>query len=133
LKRLLALIIAFLATGGQAQVEGTSLQFAHVTSTEIADTEVENGNLARVHLFPLELGGQDVPLNVIYIPIGMKDKWRKLIGTIEKFRTDGLIDKLKVVPEYNGASVVPCRIKFIGTHYTKWIGFEPVIAMWKCA
>jgi hypothetical protein len=133
LKRLLASIFAFLATGGQAQSEGNGPQFPHVTSTEVANAEVAKGNLVRVYLFPLELGGQDVPVNVTYIPAGMEDMWHKIIGTIEKFGADDLIDKLRVEPEYNGASVVPCRIKFIATHSTKKGGFEPTLEMWKCA
>jgi hypothetical protein len=133
LKRFLASIFAFFATGGHAQVAGTGPQFAHVTSIELADAEVKKGNLVKVHLFPLELGGEDVPPNVTYIPIGMEDMWRKVIGTIEKFAAEGLLDGLKVEPEYNGASFVPCRIKFIGTSSTKKGGFEPTLEMWKCA
>jgi len=133
MKRLLASIFAFFAGGGQAQIEGAGPQFAHVISTALADAEVKKGNLVKVHLFPLELGGHDVPPNVTYIPIGMEDMWKKIIGTIEQFGADGLIDKLRVEPEYNGDSVVPCRIKFIGTHSTEKRGFEPTLEMWRCA
>jgi hypothetical protein len=133
LKRFLAPLLAFFSAGGQAQVAGTGPQFAHVTSIEMADAEVEKGNLVRVHLFPLELGGADVPPNVTYIPIGMEDMWHKIIGTIEKFAAEGLLDGLKIEPEYNGASFVPCRIKFIGTSSTKKSGFEPTLEMLKCA
>jgi hypothetical protein len=134
LKRFLAAILGFFVTAGQtAQAEGAGPQFSQVTSIELADLEVQKGNLLRVHLFPLELGGQDDPLNVTYIPIGMEDMWQKIIGTIGKFGAEGLIDKLSVAPEYSGASVVPCRIKFIGTHSTKKGGFEPTLELWKCA
>jgi hypothetical protein len=43
------------------------------------------------------------------------------------------VDGLKVVPEYNGDSFVPCRIKFSATSSTKKGGFEPTLEMWKCA
>jgi len=133
LKRLLASILALFASSGPAQVTNTGPQFAHVTSIQLADAEVEKGNLLRIHLFPLELGGADLPANVTYIPIGMEDMWKKVIGTIKKLAAEGLIDGLKVEPEYNGASFVPCRIKFIGTSSTKKGGFEPTVELWKCA
>ena len=133
MKRLLASFLALFASGSHSQGENAGPQFSHVTSIEIADAEIAKGSLVRVHLFPLELGGHDVPQNLTYIPIGMEEMWHKIVGTIEKFAAEGLLDGLKVVPEYNGASFVPCRIKFIGTRSTKKSGFEPTLEMWKCA
>jgi hypothetical protein len=122
-----------LMTANHLQGEATGPQFYHVTSIDLATAAVNSGDLVRVHLFPLELGGHDVPPNVTYIPIGMEEMWWNIVGTIAKFGAEGLIDALKVVPEYYGASFVPCRIKFICTSSTMESGFQPTLEMWRCA
>jgi hypothetical protein len=107
--------------------------FSKVTSAVLAEAEVKNGMLVRIHLFPLEFGGKDIPQNVTWIPAGMDEVRLKLMGTLQRFASEGLINKLSVEPEYNGDSFVPCRITYNAVHSEKGGGFTPTMELWKCA
>jgi hypothetical protein len=87
-----------------------SPDFSSVDSKAKVLALANEGKLEKVHLFPLEVGGQDIEPNIVYLPVGFRDIKRKLDGTILRMAQDGLISDLKVIPEYKGNSFVPARI-----------------------
>jgi len=47
--------------------------FSHVDSLAKARELLSQGKLEKLHLMPLEFGGEDIPQNVVYVPVGMAD------------------------------------------------------------
>jgi hypothetical protein len=84
--------------------------FSTVTTKAAARQLVREGKLVRIHYFPLELGGPDEPHNVGFVTPEAATAREMLVGTLVRFLEDGLIDTLRVVPEYAGESIVPIRI-----------------------
>ena len=130
MRRLLAVVLSIVACAAHGADAGPD--FSHVRSVEQAEAEVAQGRLIRAYLFPLELGGPDDPQNVAYLPSGMEEAWRSVVGSIGRFAEQGLVDGLSVEPTYNGESLVPCRLKFIATSSNGGAGFEPTLELWSC-
>src|SRR5262245_61581958 len=89
--------------------------YSHVTSQEAALKLAVEGKLFKILLFPKEFGGEDVAVNVVYVPAGIPEIKDKITGTLVRFYKDGLIDELDVTPEYKGKSVVPAKIRLKAT------------------
>ena len=90
--------------------------YSAVTTDMAARRLVREGLLVEVSLFPTELGGPDDPLNRVYIPAAGAEARDLAIGEFLRFGDEGLIDRLRVVPEYEGDSKVPRRIVMFGSH-----------------
>ena len=45
--------------------------FSHVNSQAKAEALFRQGELEKLFLMPLEFGGEDNPLNVLYVPLGV--------------------------------------------------------------
>ncbi len=108
----------------------TGLDFSHIDSKEKAIALSEKGELFKILLFPDEFGGQDIPQNVVYVPAGVPEIKDQITGTLIRFVKDGLIDNLKVEPEYKRRSFVPSKIKMFTSHSGKSGQFNPTIEIW---
>lgn len=104
--------------------------FSDVDSKEKILALVAQGKLERVHLFPLQVGGKDIELNVVYLPLGFKDIKAKIDGTIFRMAQDGLVSKLTVEPEYKGKSFVPARLVIKASHPEKSGKLDTTIEVW---
>ena len=83
-----------------------------IDSQEKAETLFLKGELEKLYLMPLELGGDDNPLNVLYVTLGLagiKSEFDN--NVIIPLAQEGKITKYKAVPEYQGSSVIPISIK----------------------
>lgn len=109
---------------------GNVRDFSHVDSREKAIALVEKGELFKILLFPAEFGGQDIPQNVVFVPAGIPEIKEQITGTLVRFVQDGLIDNLKVEPEYKGKSFVPSKINMHTSHSGKAGQFNPSIEIW---
>jgi len=136
IKQLITAIAAacFLSAGGSGAMhmpkDDSQRDYSNVTSREIAERLVAQGKLHKILLFPAEFGGEDKPENITYVPSGIPEIKDQLTGTLIRFVKDGLIDNLRVEPEYKGHSFVPARIRIFATHKTKTGSFNPVIEIW---
>jgi len=136
IKRLIAVIAAacILSIGGsgatQMPRDDTARDYSNITSREIAEQHVAQGKLYKILLFPAEFGGEERPENITYVPPGIPEIKDQLTGTLIRSTRDGLIDNLRVTPEYKGNSFVPARIRMFATHKTKKGSFNPVIEIW---
>jgi hypothetical protein len=128
MKRLIISILGILLmTNASAE---TGLDFSHVDSKEKAIALFEKRKLFKILLFPVEFGGQDIPQNVVYVPAGIPEIKDQITGTLIRFVQDGLIDNLKVEPEYKGNSFVPSKINMFTSHSGKLGQFNPTIEIW---
>jgi hypothetical protein len=104
--------------------------FSDVDSKDKVMALAAQGKLERVLLFPLQVGGKDVEMNVVYLPVGFKDVKSRIDGTILRMAQDGLVSKLTVDPEYKGKSFVPSRIIIKASHPEKPGKLDTTIEVW---
>lgn len=104
--------------------------YSAVDSKEKAQALAREGKLQKIYLFPLELGGQDVEANAVYVPPEIAEMKRKLDGTVARMAQEGSVSKLTVEPEYKGRSFVPSKIKMHASHSSKPGVFEPTLQVW---
>jgi hypothetical protein len=103
----------------------------HVKTLAAAHALAKDGNLIGILLFPAELGGEDVPQNTVYVPPQAAEARELIIGTLRRFVSEGLIDKLTVTPEYCGDSFIPSRLVFHATDsHGKHGAFNPTVEIW---
>jgi hypothetical protein len=106
MKRLFGVLATLL--GLSAAAEGPD--FSSVYSLQKAQELYERGDLEKVYLFPLDAGGQDVPQNIVYLPLGLGEMKNKIDGTISKMAEDGSVSRYSATPEYKGNSFIPSKI-----------------------
>ena len=86
--------------------------FSDVDSAQKAEGLFRAGQLEKLFLLPLAFGGEDVPQNVLYVPIGVagaKDGIdENVIGPLAQ---EGKISQYKAEPEYQGSSFIPIAVK----------------------
>jgi hypothetical protein len=86
--------------------------FSQVDSQAKAEQMFKDGILEKLFLMPLEFGGEDIPLNVLFVPIGVADIKRGIdVNVIGPLASDGKITEYKAEPEYQGDSFIPIAIK----------------------
>jgi len=104
--------------------------FSHVDSREKAEALVGQGQLEKIHLFPLEFGGEDVLANVAYVPMGVGQAKAMADGTILKLIQEGQVTQYAAAPEYKGNSFVPARIVIKAWKPDADGAFHPTIEIW---
>jgi len=86
--------------------------FSDIDSLAKAESLFRDGTLEKLFLMPLAFGGEDVPANVVYVPIGVaniKDGIdENVVGPLAQ---EGKISKYKAEPEYQGESFIPIAVK----------------------
>jgi hypothetical protein len=128
MKKIFAGLLGIIGTAS-AQA-GTGLDFSEITSREKAEALYSQGKLEKILLFPSELGGENVPENTTFVPLGISDIKNQVTGTLVRFLEEGTINKLTVEPEYKGKSFIPSKIKMRAWHSDKKGEFNPSIEVW---
>jgi hypothetical protein len=59
---------------------------------------------------PLDWGGEDVAVNIIYVPEFVVEQKAVIDGAIEDFLVAGLSINYSCAPEYKGNSFIPSRL-----------------------
>jgi hypothetical protein len=86
--------------------------FSEIDSQAKAEELFRRGDLEKAFLRPLEFGGQDFPLNVVYVPVGLAEIKRGIdINVIGALVEAGKVTKYEAMLEYQGNSVIPIAIK----------------------
>jgi hypothetical protein len=104
--------------------------YSEIDSAEKVQALYRAGQLEPLYLFPLELGGQPIPQNTLFVPIGVAAVKKMLDGTVQKMVGDGNISKYEARPEYKGNSFIPSKIRINASHHEKSGAFNPVIDIW---
>ena len=103
--------------------------FSSITSLKAAEDACRDGHLTRALLFPAELGGQDLPENVVYIPAHVSEiKTNATVELLSAVR-EGMSD-VAVVPEYRGTSFVPIKITITAANPGMSPGYALDIEIW---
>jgi hypothetical protein len=105
-----------------------SPDFSDVDSQSKAEDLFRRGKLERLFLMPLEFGGVDNPVNILYVPIGIaeiKDGIDR--NVIAKLADEGKITEYRAVPEYQGKSFIPISIKIVASNPGS---FSTLITIW---
>ena len=90
----------------------TGPDFSAVDSLAKARQLYEDGTLEKLFLMPLEFGGQDIPPNVLYVPLGITDIKQGIdLNVIGKLAEDGTITQYSAEPEYEGNSFIPIALR----------------------
>ena len=94
----------------------TGPDFSSVDSREKAEDLLRRGDLEVLYLQPLDLGGQDHPLNTLFVPVGTAAiKARTDENVIGPLAEEGKVSKYKAIPEYQGDSIIPIAITIIAS------------------
>ena len=99
-------------------------------SHEQALQAVEQQELVAVLMFPLIFGGEDSERNTMYVPVEVANLHNQYIASIARLVEQGLVDTMRVSPEYKGDSCVPAKLH-IQTSLQGGAGpFNPSIDIW---
>jgi hypothetical protein len=83
-----------------------------IDSQAKAEELFRRGDLEKLFLMPLEFGGEDVPVNTLYVPVGMAGIKAGIDhNVIGPLAVEGKITKYTATPEYQGRSFIPIAIK----------------------
>jgi hypothetical protein len=104
--------------------------FARLTTLESVEQWRRQGKLARVLLLPAVFGGMDAEANAAYVPPEVLPVQQRLLATLERYRSEGRIDTLTVLPEYKGRSLIPARIRVQAGKEGRVGAFTTVIGIW---
>lgn len=105
--------------------------FSEIDSREKAEALFRRGDLEKLFLMPLEFGGEDNPLNTLFVPVGLAAVKagidRNVIGPLA---AEGNITQYTATPEYQGKSFIPIAIKIVASDPGE---FSTTINIWGAA
>ncbi|MFN6530065.1 DUF6882 domain-containing protein [Nostoc sp. ChiSLP03a] len=81
-----------------------------VNSHEAAVAAYQAGELEKLYLFPIELGGVDDDVNVVYVPSPAVEEKRAFDAEVGRLAEQGKIGHYEASPEYDDESFIPSRI-----------------------
>ena len=85
--------------------------FSEIDSKEKAIELYKKGQLEKLFLLPLEYGGADNELNVLYVPIGIGSMKQNIdFNVISGLIQDGTVSQYVASPNYIGKSFIPSEI-----------------------
>jgi hypothetical protein len=106
----------------------TGPDFSAVDSQAKAEALFGRGDLEKLFLLPLEFGGQDIPDNFLYVPVGVADiKARIDNNVIGPLVSEGKVTQYTATPEYQGNSAIPIAITIEATNPGE---FRSTIKIW---
>lgn len=110
----------------------TAPDFTSITTKAAANRLVREGRLVKIHFFPTELGGPAKDrYNIGYITPEAAEARELLISTLEADLEEEKIDRMQILPDYKGTSIVPTRIRFMAWHSERKGGeFAVVLEVW---
>ena len=85
--------------------------FSKIDSNKKVVELFKKGQLTEIHLMPLEFGGEDSPMNILYAPEFTKVFKQRFDKMIEELLIDGKELNYSIVPEYKGKSFIPSKLK----------------------
>ncbi len=110
--------------------ENTKLDFAQIDSNEKAMELAQRKILAPLYLMPLQFGGEESPLNRIFVPpvvVEIKDRCDKII---EGLLIEEKVNQYSCTPEYKGDSFIPSAIIIAATMDDQPV-FTQTVTIWE--
>lgn len=85
--------------------------FESVDSLKKAERLHRSGQLERLFLMPLKYGGEDIPPNVVYVPVGIASIKDGIdVNVVGPLLEAGKVAHYSASPEYQGKSFIPTAI-----------------------
>jgi hypothetical protein len=112
------------------EAEMPAPDFSGITTKAAARKLVRAGELVEILYFPAEFGGPDEPQNVGYVTPEAAYVRAMVIESFGRLADQGAIDRLNVVPDYKGDSIVPSRITMTGTRAGEEGSIGTTIEVW---
>jgi hypothetical protein len=85
--------------------------FSGIDSPAKAEAWFRRGDLEKLFLMPPEYGGEDSPLNTLYVPVGVAAVKAGIdADVIGPLVAAGRVSRYTAEPEYQGKSVVPIAL-----------------------
>ena len=95
--------------------------FSEIDSLGKAEVLYRQGQLEKWFLMPLGFGGQDDPLNTVYVPVGTAAlKSSTDDNVIGPLAEAGKVSKYTAAPRYRGKSVIPIAILIVASGETEF-------------
>jgi hypothetical protein len=90
--------------------------FSSIDSLAKAEELFRRGDLEKMFLMPLEFGGEDHPLNTVYVPVGLAAVKASVDNNvIGPLAAAGKITKYTASPEYQGKSFIPIAVNIVAS------------------
>ncbi|WP_205510643.1 hypothetical protein [Longitalea arenae] len=87
-----------------------SPDYSHIDSYEKAEQLYARKELVKLHLMPLDWGGQDLAMNIIYVPGFVVEEKARIDGIIEELLAAGHNLSYSASPEYKGNSFIASKL-----------------------
>lgn len=85
--------------------------FSGIDSPQKAEQAFRRGELEKLLLMPAVFGGEDNPLNTLYVPVGVAGVKDGIdTNVIAPLAAEGKVSQYTAEPDYQGTSVVPIAI-----------------------
>jgi hypothetical protein len=84
--------------------------YSQIDSQEKAQALCAQKELVKLHLMPLDWGGTDVALNIIYVPEFVLEAKSRIDGMIEELLAAGHNLQYSASPEYKGNSFIASKL-----------------------
>jgi hypothetical protein len=88
----------------------TILDYSTIDSKEKAQKLFAKGKLVKLYLMPLDFGGQDSPINTLFVPEFANNQKNNFDSKISDMLESGLKLGYSASPEYKGSSFIPGRL-----------------------
>ncbi|MHC2071117.1 hypothetical protein ACYFX5_26895 [Bremerella sp. T1] len=90
--------------------------FTDIDSLAKAEELYREGKLEKLFLMPLEFGGEDNPLNTLYVPVGVAGIKNQIdVDTIGALIESGTVTQYQPSPQYQGKSFIPIAIEIVAS------------------
>ena len=101
--------------------------FSAINSHQKAIDLYDKGELVKIHLMPLEFGGEDIAMNVLYAPEFVATFKGRFDKMIEQLLIEGKRLKYSAEPEYKGESFIPSKLHITVSGDSN---FQETITIW---
>jgi hypothetical protein len=118
------------AAGQEAAAQAPD--FSAITTRTAASKLVRKHQLVKIHIVPTELGGPNTKPNIVYVTPEAAAAHALLTEMLSHYVEHDLVDRLEILPDYKGLSIIPTRIRFKARHSRGGETFERTIEIWEC-
>ena len=102
--------------------------FSGVDSQAKAEELARRGDLHKLYMMPLELGGEEVTANMVYVPAFVVELKRNIdLNIVLPLVEQQKVKRYSAQAQYEGKSFVPCAIQIVASDPSD---FETVINIW---
>jgi len=101
-----------------------------IRSSAEAENLRNDGRLEPILLMPAELGGLADAANVVLVPPTAREERDRLVGEVLDLVRAGATNRLFVIPDYRGDSLIPCGLAITAWKDGDMPAYERRIAIW---